>query len=70
MCMCAKEVSVKLCMSAQDITEGKKPVCSYWKLFKCVSVGSPGIKLESGEHGLVSLLFPEHWFPVGNRTSQ
>lgn len=30
----------------------------------------PGIKLESGEQGRVSLLFPEHWFPVGNRTSQ
>lgn len=36
----------------------------------CVCVPSPGIKLESGVQGLVSLLFPEHWFPVGNRTSQ
>lgn len=39
-------------------------------VYPSMCVSSPGIKLESGEQGLVSLLFPEHWFPVGKRTSQ
>lgn len=53
----------------QRLYQRKEP-CSHIDCDVSVCMWLPGIKLESGEHGLVSLVFPEHWFPVGNRTSQ
>lgn len=70
----ALQKSMVWCVSHYFLSIREDPCLSRGRYGKCLGVYMcvcpPGMKLEMGRQARVSLLLPEHWLPVGNRTSQ
>lgn len=74
----ALQKSMVWCVSHYFLSIREDPCLSRGRYGKClgvyicvyVFVCPPGMKLEMGRQARVSLLLPEHWLLVGNRTSQ
>lgn len=67
-----EEINGLVCLALLLVNMGRPSFVlgSILEVFKSVCGCPPGMKFEMGRQARVSLLLPEHWFPVGNKTSQ